>query len=196
NTPTTDTLQATYNIPQSFIDSTLVVQDVTQNSANPYLLTASTFAVLGTTAVTNTGFTVLTGDLGESPGSSITGFPPGTFTGTLHSGDATAAQAHTDATAAAVALQGMGPGTDISSTDLNGFVATPGVYSAASAGTWTATGNLTLNGAGTYVFLFGTALTIGANCSVVLTGGATADNVFFVTGTTFTFGANDTINGT
>jgi hypothetical protein len=90
----------------------------------------------------------------------------------------------------------MGPGTDISSTDLNGFTATPGVYSASSAGTWTATGDLTLNGAGTYVFLFGTSLTVGANCNVVLTGGATAGDVYFVTGTTFTFGADDTINGT
>ena len=188
--------QSQFFTSSPFIDSTLVVEDVTPSGGNnPYLLSASTFAVLGDTAVTNTGFTVLTGDLGCSPGSTITGFPPGTFSGSLHSGDATAAQAHTDATAAAITLQGMGPGTDISSTDLNGFVATPGVYSAASAGTWTSTGNLTLNGAGTYVFLFGTSLTMGANCNVVLTGGATADNVYFVTGTTFTFGANDTVNG-
>jgi hypothetical protein len=54
---------------------------------------------------------------------------------------------------------------------------------------------LTLNGAGTYIFLFGTSLTVPANGSVVLTNGATADNVYFVTGTTFTFGANNLING-
>ena len=162
---------------------------------NPVLATASTFAVLGDTAVTNTGNTVLNGDLGIYPGTAVTGFPPGTFTGTFHHTDAAAAQAHADATAAATALKLMGPGTDISSTDLNGFVATPGVYSATAAGTWTATGDLTLNGAGTYVFLFGTSLTMGANCHVVLTNGATADNVYFVTGTTFTFGANDTVNG-
>lgn len=161
---------------------------------NAVLLSASTFAVLGDTAVTSTGATVLNGDLGVSPGSSITGFPPGTYTGTLHEGDAAAAQAHADATAAATTLQGMGPGTDISSTDLGGAILTPGVYSAASAGTWSA-GPLTLNGAGTYVFLFGSSLTMPAAASVVLTGGATADNVYFVTGTTFTFGAGDTVNG-
>jgi len=188
-------LQSVFYTSQPFIDSTLVVEDVTPDLGNPYLLTASTFAVLGDTAVTNTGFTVLHGDLGIYPGTSVTGFPPGTFTGTFHHTDAAAHQAHIDATAAATTLQAMGPGIDISSTDLNGFVATPGVYSATAAGTWTATGDLTLNGAGTYVFLFGTALTVGANCNVVLTGGATADNVYFVTGTTFTFGANDTING-
>jgi type VI secretion system secreted protein VgrG len=193
--PITPTSPQSQFFTSSPFTSELVVVDVTQSSGNPYLLSASSFAVLGKTAVTNTGFTVLTGDLGVSPGSSITGFPPGTFTGFLHSGDLVAAQAHADATAAAIALQAMGPGTNISSTDLNGFVATPGVYSAAAAGTWTATGNLTLNGAGTYVFLFGTSLTVGANCNVILTNGATADNVYFVTGTTFTFGANDTING-
>ncbi len=170
------------------------VSEIYVRLGNPHLLTASTYAVLGDTAVTNTGATVLNGDLGISPGSTITGFPPGTFTGTRHAGDAAAAQAHADATAAAITLQGMGPGTDITSTDLGGYVAVPGVYSASSAGTWSA-GPLTLNGAGTYVFLFGTALTLPANASVVLTNGATADNVYFVTGTTFTFGATNTVNG-
>jgi len=192
-TPTSP--QTTFFTSSPFIDATLVVEDVTQSSGNPYLHSASTFAVLGKTAVTNTGSTVLTGNLGVSPGSSITGFPPGTYSGALHSGDATAATAHADVTSAAAILQGMGPGTNISSTDLHGFVATPGVYSAAAAGTWTVAGNLTLNGAGTYVFLFGTSLTVGANCNVILTNGATADNVYFVTGTTFTFGANNVING-
>jgi len=173
---------------------TALTGDVTTSSST-LLGSAGSFAVLGDTAVTNTGFTVLNGDLGIYPGTSITGFPPGTFSGTEHIADSVAHQAHTDATTAAATLQAMGPGTDISSTDLHGFVATPGVYSAASAGTWTATGNLTLNGAGTYVFLFGTSLTMGANCNVVLTGGATANNVYFVTGTFFTFGANDTVNG-
>jgi hypothetical protein len=170
------------------------VNEVLVRLGNAHLLSASTFAVLGDTAVTNTGATVLNGDLGIAPGSTITGFPPGTYTGALHAGDAVALQAHADATAAALVLQGMGPGTNISSTDLGGYVAVPGVYSAAVAGTWTA-GPLTLNGAGVYVFLFGTALTMPANATVVLTNGATADNVYFVTGSAFTFGANCTVNG-
>jgi hypothetical protein len=169
-------------------------QEIFVRLGNPILLSASAFAVLGDTAVTNTGNTVLTGNLGIYPGTSVTGFPPGTYSGTEHIADAVAHQAHTDATAAATTLQAMGPGTDISSTDLGGYVATPGVYSATSTGTWSA-GNLTLNGAGTYVFLFGTGLTMPAAANVVLENGATADNVYFVTGTTFTFGANDTVNG-
>jgi hypothetical protein len=197
-----DTIEESVFYTSSPFTSELVVEDVTSGPVlNPILLTASTYAVLGDTAVTNTGSTVLNGDLGISPGTSVTGFfvadgGPGVITGSYHNADSAAAQAHTDATTAAATLTAMGPGTDISSTDLHGYTATPGVYSASAAGTWTATGNLTLNGAGTYVFLFGTALTVGANCDVVLTGGATADNVYFITGSTFTFGANDTINGT
>ena len=161
---------------------------------NATLGAASSFAVLGDTAVTNTGNTVLHGDLGISPGSSITGFPPGVYDGALHQTDSAAAAAHTAATAAATALQATGPGTDISATDLGGYTATPGTYSATTAGTWSA-GALTLNGAGTYIFLFGTSLTLPANASIVLSGGATADKVYFVTGTTFTFGATNTTFG-
>jgi|SRR5579864_7462402 len=164
------------------------------------LLSASTFAVLGDTAVTNTGFTVLTGDLGVSPGSSVTGFPPGTFTGSLHQGDAVAAQAHTDATSAAAVLLARTPVTDISSTDLNGATLTAGNYHATSTGTFTATGTLTLDGGGDpnsiFVLSFGTSMTLGANDNVVLINGANANNVYWITGTTFTFGANDTVNGT
>ena len=171
------------------------VHEVLVKLGNAHLLSASTYAVLGDTAVTNTGSTVLNGDLGIAPGSTITGFPPGTYTGVLHQGDAAALQAHADATAAAIALKALTPTTDISLTDLGGAILTPGNYHASSTGTWSA-GPLTLNGAGQYVFTFGTALTMPANATVVLTNGATADNVFFVTGSAFTFGADCTVNGT
>ena len=164
-------------------------------STNATLLTAATYAVLAQSAVSNTGSTVLNGDLGISPGTSITGFPPGIYTGTLHQTDAAAAQAHTDATAAAVALKATTVNTDISATDLGGYSAVPGHYKANVAGTWTA-GALTLNGAGVYIFEFGTSLTLPANASILLTNGATANNVYFITGTTFIFGAANTTYGT
>ena len=182
-------------LPQIDVDQFNVINVNASSSSNATLGRASSFGVLGDTAVTNTGSTVIQGDLGISPGTSITGFPPGTYTGALHQTDTAAANAHTDATAAATALDAVTPVIDISSTDLGGDTVVPGHYDASSSGTWAA-GPLTLNGAGVYIFTFDTSLTMPANASVVLTNGATADNVYFITGTTFTFGANCTVNGT
>ena len=93
------------------------------------LNTAENFAVLGGSAVTNTGPSVVTGELGVSPGSSVTGFPPGVVVlGTIHTADATAAQAQADLTAAYNAAAGLACGTDLTGQDLGGLTLTPGVY--------------------------------------------------------------------
>src|ERR1700722_14835784 len=69
--------------------SSLVAQTVSD------LGVAQNFAVLGGSTVTNTGATLISGNLGVSPGSAITGFPPGTVTnGALHAADPAPAQAH------------------------------------------------------------------------------------------------------
>jgi len=62
--------------------------------------TADTFAALAGTTVTNAGFSTLNGDLGVSPGSALTGFPPGVVNGTTHAADPVAAQAQADLTTA------------------------------------------------------------------------------------------------
>src|SRR5579863_771953 len=69
-------------------------------ATQPPLGTAASFAVLGGSAVSNTGSTVVTGDLGVSPGTAITGFPPGIVIGTIHDADAVALQAQNDVTTA------------------------------------------------------------------------------------------------
>jgi hypothetical protein len=77
------------------------------------LATADSFAVLGGSTVTNTGPTVITGDLGVSPGTAVTGFPPGLVLGTIHAADAVALQAQSDLTTAYNNAAGQGPTSPI-----------------------------------------------------------------------------------
>ncbi|MDQ5868046.1 MAG: ice-binding family protein, partial [Chloroflexota bacterium] len=73
---------------------------VRAGATSPDLGTAGSFGVLAGSAVTNTGPTTVDGDVGVSPGTSVTGFPPGVTTGTIHAGNAVAAQAQSDASTA------------------------------------------------------------------------------------------------
>jgi hypothetical protein len=150
-------------------------------------------AVLGHTTVTNTGPSVVHGDLDLSPGTSITGFPPGTIIGTKHQTDSQAAQAQVDLTAAIADAGGRGGAVPIVG-DLGGQTLTTGVYSAGAG--QGLTGDLTLNGSPTDVFIFqiGTALTVAGR--VLFTGGAQASNVFWNLGSSATIGAGSTMAGT
>ena len=112
----------------------------------PPLGTAQRFAVLGASTVTNTGPTVLTGDLGVSPGTAITGFPPGSVTGTIHAADAVAAQGQADALTAFNFLGTEACTTNLSGTNLGGLTLLPGVYCFNTSAQLT--GILTLNALG------------------------------------------------
>src|SRR6202795_1153456 len=135
----------------------------------PDLGQAKTFGVLGGTAVTNTGPSVITGDLGISPGSAITGFPPGTVIGTIHVTDAVAAQAQSDVTAAYNDLASQACDT-IVTADLGGTTLLPGVYCSGAA--MALTGTLTLDAQGdpnaVFVFQMGTTLTTASNAFVLV----------------------------
>ncbi|WP_405087409.1 ice-binding family protein [Microbispora sp. NBC_01389] len=172
------------------------------NAASPPpvpLGTAANFAVLAGTTVTNTGATVVTGDLGVSPGSAVTGFPPGVVNGTIHAADATAAQAQTDLTAAYTDAAAR-PVDAVLPTDLGtiGTPVAPGVYASAS-GTFAITGNLTLDAQGdpNAVFIFKTASTLvtASASTVTLIGGAQACNVFWQVGSSATLGTGSSFVG-
>jgi len=166
------------------------------NPTAPSLSTAQTYVVLGASAVTNTGATALTGDLGVSaPGISPTGFPPGTITGTTHAGDASSAQAQSDLTPAYDALAAKTCTTPLSGQDLGSRTLTQGVYCFTSSAQLT--GALTLNGNASSVFIFkiASSLNTASSSSVVMTGGALARNVYWQVGSSATLGSSTAFQG-
>ena len=135
----------------------------------PPLGTAQSFAVLGGSTVTNTGPTMITGDLGVSPGTAVTGFPPGTVIGATHAADAVALQAQSDTTVAYNDLAGQACDTTFTvPTDIGGMTLMPGVYCFSSSAQLT--GQLTLDAGddpnAVWVFKMGSTLTTASNSSV------------------------------
>jgi hypothetical protein len=159
--------------------------------------TATAFAVLAGSTVTNTGPSVIVGDLGVSPGAAVVGFPPGTVVGAIHAADAVATQAQADLTTAYNDAAGRTPVTTVA-TELGGTTLTEGVYDSA-AGTFQITGNLTLDAQGDpdAVFIFQTASTLitAAASTVTLIGGAQACNVFWQVGSSATLGTGSVFVG-
>jgi len=163
--------------------------------------TSESFAVLGGSTVTNTGPSVITGNLGVSPGSSVTGFPPGTVVGgAIHAADATAAQAQSDLTTAYNTAAGMPCGVDLTGQNLGGLTLTPNVYCFTTSAQLTGTLTLNLQGNPNSFFLFkiGSTLTTASGSSVVLinTGGAGCpSNVFWQIGSSATLGTGSSFGG-
>lgn len=160
--------------------------------------TACSFGVLGgsTVSSTVTEGTVVTGDIGVWPGSAITGFPPGVYTGTEYADDAVAQTAQGDLTTA-YNYAAAAPGGAVLPADIGGETLAPGVYKTTSAQpSLGITGNLTLSGSGTYIFQVVSTLTTAAgNSEVILAGGAESANVFWQVGSSATLGTNTIFQG-
>jgi len=159
--------------------------------------TAAPYSVLGGQTVTNTGPSVLEGYVGVSPGSAITGFPPG-IAAEVHAADAEAAQAQSDLTIAYNNAAGQASDDLIEEGDLGGMTLTPGVYTASSS--LGLTGPVTLDGQGdpnaVFIFQIGSTLTTASASSVVLLNEAQACNVFWQVGSSATLGTGSTFVGT
>jgi LPXTG-motif cell wall-anchored protein len=156
---------------------------------------AASYGVLGGSTVTNTGSSVIEGDVGVSPGTAITGFPPGTATGTMHANDTAAANAQSALTTAYNDAAGRATTSTIAA-DLGGQTLVPGVYAGGAIGL---TGTLTLDGGGdptaTFIFKAASSLVTASSSSVALIGGATACNVFWQVTSSATLGTGSSFVG-
>ncbi len=164
----------------------------------PPLGSAQNFAVLGAAMVTSTGPTVITGNIGVSPGTAITGFPPGiVLGGALHPGDPAATAAQADAHTAYNDLLAEPCGTNLSGLTLGtspgAVTLPPGVYCFASSAQLT--GTLTLSGNGVYIFQIGSTFTSASGATVLMVNGAVASNVFWQVGTSATLGTDTALVG-
>jgi Ice-binding-like len=157
-------------------------------ATQPRLGTALNFAVLAGSSISNTGTSVITGNLGISPGnaSSVTGFPPGIVTGAKNTADAVALQAKTDLVTAYNDAATATSTSNLTGQDLGGKNLTPGVYTFTSSAQLT--GALTLSGNGVFIFQIGSTLTTASASSVLVAGGAQACAIFWKVGSSATLG--------
>jgi hypothetical protein len=143
---------------------------------------AQSFALVGGTSVSATGTGgVVTGDAGVSPGTAITGFPTSAtvvLPFATHSNDTAAIAAQAAVTTLYADLVAAGPCSPLPA-QLTGLIVTPGIYCFAAATDLAATGTLTLNGNGVYIFQVGSAITANVQSTVTLINGADPCKVFW-----------------
>ena len=164
---------------------------------SPVLATAASYALLASSTITNVGSSVITGNLGLYPGTSVTGFPPGVVSGAENINNAAAMQAEVDALAAYTDLSTRS--ATIIPSVLDGQTLNAGVYKFTSgAASLAASGNgtLTFHGSATDIFVIQTASTLttgaGGTPTIVFTGGALASNLYWAIGSSATLNVSGT----
>ena len=160
--------------------------------------TAGNFAILAGAGVTNTGNTIVTGDLGTSPTGTVTGFPPGIVIGNIHAADPVADQAKLDLTTAYNDAQARSTGAVSLPGDLSGLTLVPGLY-VNSTSVMLSAGTVTLDAQGdanaVFIIKMGSTLTTLPGTQVILSGGAQAKNIYWSVGTSGTLGTNTIFYG-
>ena len=184
----------------AFLLYTAFVLRLTAASQAPVSLgAAANFAVLAGSTVTSTGLSQVTGDVGVSPGTAVTGFPPATVNGAIHAGDPTAAQAIADLTTAFNDAAGRTVGPVTVAGNLGGQTLAPGLYKSTSS-LAISSGDLTLDAQGdanaVFIFQMASTLTTTTGRQVILAGGAQASNIFWQVGSSATLGTNSVFKGT
>ncbi len=161
--------------------------------------TVTPFVVLGGSTVTNSGTSVLNGDLGVFPGTALTGFDTAVVNGATHENNGVAKQAQADLIVAydAAAGQAVPPGNELTGTDLGERTLSAGTYRYTSSAQLT--GALTLDAEGDssaeFVFQIASALTTAPASSVVLVNGASPCNVYWQVGSSATLDTTTVFQG-
>jgi hypothetical protein len=162
--------------------------------------TVSPFVVLGGSTVTNTGPSVLNGDLGVAPGTALVGFGlPAVVNGATHDNDGVANIAKADLVTAynVAAGQPVAPADDLTGQDLGNKRLVAGAYRFTSSAQLT--GALTLDAQGDpnaqFVFEIGTSLTTASASSVVMVNGGNPCNVYWQVGSSATLGSTTAFKG-
>ena len=177
----------------------LIGTSIASAQTAPSLGSAESFVVVGASAVTNTGSSILRGDLGLNPGtaSSITGFPPGLVFGVTHAADGVALAAQDSIVAAWNNLTSQACTQDLTGQDLGGMTLTSGIYCFNSSAQLT--GTLTLNAQGNpaavFIFKTGSTVTTASGSSVVMANGGSPCNVFWQVGSSATLGTTTSFSG-
>ncbi|MCW2526549.1 MAG: hypothetical protein JWM76_1409 [Pseudonocardiales bacterium] len=161
------------------------------------LATVGSYSVLGAETVTNTGPSTIAADLGVSPGTAITGFPPGVIGGNRHATDAPAGLAQSDLGIAYDDAAGR-PSTAAVAGDLVGQTFTAGVYT--SSGPLGLSGTVTLDGqnnpGAVFIFQVASTLTTATSSRVSTINGAQACHIFWQVGSSATLGTASVFQGT
>ncbi len=170
--------------------------DATAGQAPVALGSTATFGVLAATTVTTIPTTTVNGDLGVSPGNTVTGSP--IVNGTLHLGDAIAAQAQGDLTTAYNDAAGRTVGAVSKAGNLGGQTLAPGLYTSTSS-LEISSGDLTLDASGdpnaVWIFQMASTLATTSGRQVILSGGAQAANIFWQVGSSATLGTTSIFKG-
>jgi len=160
---------------------------------------ADNFAILAGSGITNTGASIINGDLGLSPGTSVGGFPPGILNGTLHINDSVANQSKMDIIAAYDNAKNRTAADIVTlSGNIGGLTLTPGLYKSTSS-LALSSGDVTFDALGNanavFIIQIASAFTATSGRKVILAGGAQASNIFWQVGSSATFGTTTAFKG-
>jgi type VI secretion system secreted protein VgrG len=159
---------------------------------------AGNYVLLANTTITNTGPSIISGNISLYPGTSITGFPPGTYLGTVDINNSAASNAQNALISAYNQVSGLAPTTILSAATyatISNQTLTPGTYSIGTS--LQVNDNLILSGDVNSVFIFqiGSTLTTAVGSNIVLMGGINPANVYWQVGSSATLGTSSILNG-